>query len=954
MISPIKWGRIQQVFEEATQLPAGQRKVWLSEACHGDRTLYLQVESLLLVLEKDSGFLENRVASYATPVATAPPERIGPYRIVSEIGHGGMGAVYLAERADEQYQRQVAIKIVRSIAAPRLELGRRFRVERQILAGLQHPNIAQMLDGGVTQDGMPYLVMEYVKGVRIDEYCDLKALSIRQRIELFRGLCSAVEHAHRNLVVHRDIKPGNILVTDDGLPKLLDFGIAKLLQPDDTPEATVPTALTGVADRPRTPEYASPEQVTGGAITTATDVYALGIVLYELLAGRHPFADFRSDVRTLERAICETEPRRPSAAVASRILALSVIPQLRGDLDSIVLKTLRKESRERYLSVDQLSEDLNRYLAGFPVRARRGTRRYRAAKFIRRHRFGVAAAAAFVLVLVAFGTSMSVLTLRLARERARSNEEAFRARQAEQTSDAVNHFLQEDVLAQASASYQAGSGPNAKGDPDLKVRTALDRAAAGIEGKFSQQPLVEASIRQTIGQAYANLGLLSAAQTQWEHSLDLFQRFSGKRNANTLDAMRILGDLYMREGEYAKAQDLYRDTLEIDRQVLGPQHPETIGAMYSLGVLYTREGYFARSESLLSESLELSRRVSGETDSDTVGLMRDLASVYTEEGKFQQAENLFKRTLEVEHRIFGLDHDDILVTKLYLSRLYDREGKFVQAEEVAFDALNAARRVQGESHPTTVFLTSVLGNIYLDEGRYLEAQSVFARALESERRLFGDENPNTLTAFADVARIDEVRGRHTEAEWLYFHTLEIRRRVSGNEHPSTLRLMAKLAVLYDDVAKYAQEEALLAATSSTERRVLGDSHPETLNLLSELGRVQLRLGKFTEAEATLNAALGAYRSASPDTWQRYNCETLLGRALAAQKKFSEAELLELSGYWGMVHLAAFIPATDRHVLSGAEAAIPRLYQDWGKPQNALEWKRNRGGGPTPKSNYRRE
>ena len=923
-------------------MPPGKREEWLGEVCHGNRTLYLQVESLLLSVDQESGLLEKQVASYATAVATAPPpERIGPYRIVSEIGHGGMGAVYLAERADEQYQRQVAIKIIRSFASPPRELLLRFRVERQILAGLQHPNIAQMLDGGVTEDGIPYLVMEYVKGVRIDEYCGQKALSVRQRIELFRGVCSAVEHAHRNLVVHRDIKPGNILVTDSGIPKLLDFGIAKLLQPDNVPEAMLATALTTAAERPRTPEYASPEQVNGEAITTATDVYALGIVLYELLAGGHPFADFKSDVRTLERAICETEPRRPSAA-ASQLHDQGLTPALRGDLDSIVLKAIRKEPKERYVSVDQLGEDLNSYLSGFPVTARRGTRRYRAAKFIRRHRFGVAAAVAFVVVLIAFGTVMSVLAFRLARERTRSNEEAIRARQAQQTADAVNHFLQEDVLAQASASHQAGSGPNAKADPDLKVRTALDRAAAGIEGRFREQPLVEASIRQTIGQAYANLGLWKENELQWEHSLDLYRRYAGNQHPDTLNAMRLLGDVYMRQGKYPLAEPLYREGLEIERRSLGPQHPVTIGTMYSLGVLYTREGKFSQAESLLAESLELSKRVSGEMDSDTVGLMRDLAFVYTEEAKYPQAEALYQKALDLEHRLFGPEFNDILITDLYLARLYDREGKFADAEKLSGDALSSSRRALGESHPTTSFLTSALATAYLEEGRYSEAETLFNRALELDRKLFGDDAPNALTAFADSARIAALQGRYAEAERLHIHTLVIRRRVSGDQHPNTLRLAESLATLYDYEGKYREEEALLSSTSRTERSVFGDSHPETLGQFCALGRVQLRESKYAEAQTTLRAALDSYRAAGLDMWQRYNCENLLGRVLAAQKKYAQAEPLEISGYQDMVRLAALIPAPERHLVKEAGTAIPQLYKDWGHPEDAREWKQKLG------------
>jgi len=922
---PLNWERIQEVFDEASQLPADRRHDWVAEACQGDRTLYLQVESLLLALEQEGGFLEEQVASYASRVAAVgTPERIGAYRILSEIGQGGMGAVYLAERADGQYQRRVAIKLVRGGVASGPELLRRFSMERQILAGLQHPHIAQLLDAGVTDDGTPYLVMEYVEGLRIDKYCDDNALSLRQRVALFQHVCSAVQYAHRNLVVHRDIKPSNILVTAEGVPKLLDFGIAKLLRTDlpagDLDHAAQPAtlALTAPAVRLMTREYASPEQVRGLAITTATDVYALGIVLYGLLTGRYPFEAVRSDFIALERAICETDARPPSAAV-SQLPDLSLASELRGDLDSIVLKAIRKEPGERYVSVEQLSEDLNLYLDGFPVAARRGSRRYRAAKFMRRHRWGMAAAAAFVVVLMAFGTGMSLLAVRLARERTRSNLEAVKARRAQETAEAVNHFLQSDLLAQASTLQQAKS-PNGKTDPHLTVRTALDRAASAIGGKFDGQPLVEASIRRTIGQTYFNLGLFPEAQQQWERSLDLRQHASGNEDADTLDAMRDLGDLYMREAKYAQAQQLYGETLELDRRALGPQHPFTIGTMYSLGVLYTRQGKYPQAENLLAETLELSLRVKGEMNDDSVGLMRDLANVYSEEGKYAKAEPLFQKALDVEHRLFGPEYNDILVTKLYLGRLYDREGKFTEAEHLSSDTLNSARRVLGETHSTTAFLTTLLANVYLDEGKNGQAQALLEKALDLDRRIFGDENPNTLTAFSDVARIRQLQGRYTEAEKLYTRTLDLRRRVSGEEHPSTLRLMANLAVLYDREGKYKDEEALLAATSSAERRVLGDSHPETLSTLSALGRVQLKQSKYSEAEATLRAPLDTYRKAGADTWQRYNCESLLGRSLDGAKKFAEAKPLAISGYQGMVRHAAFISAPDRYLLREAETA----------------------------------
>jgi eukaryotic-like serine/threonine-protein kinase len=941
----LNWERIQQIFEEASQLPFERRQEYVANACQGDRTLYLQVESLLLALDQEGGFLENQIASYAAQVSVGSiPERIGAYRVLSEIGRGGMGVVYLAERADGQYQRRVAIKLVLGGPASAPELRRRFTIERQILGALQHPNIAQLLDAGITDEGTPYLVMEHVEGVRIDQYCDWNKRSLRDRIELFRQVCSAVQYAHRNLVVHRDLKPSNILVTADGVPKLLDFGIAKLLRGSDLPNsATVmeaaaePLTLTAPAQRLMTREYASPEQIRGLAITTATDIYALGIVLYGLLAGRHPFQMAGSDFIALEHAICETEALSPSAT-AAQVPNLALAAELRGDLDAIVLQAIRKEPAERYVSVEHLSEDLNRYLHGFPVLASRGTRRYRAAKFVRRHRWGIAAATAFVVVLLAFGTGMSLLAMRLARERTYSNQEAAKAREAEQITQAVNHFFQEDLLAQASASHQAGSGPNAEADPNLTVRAALDRAAAKIEGKFAQQPLVEASIRDTIGQAYINLGLFPDAQRQWERAFDLRRRISGDRDPKTLWEMRNLADLELNQGRWAEASPLLSQLLEIDRNTLGPRNPETRSVMYSLGAAYTRLGKFQQAEKLLAEALELSRSISGEMDDETLGLMRDLADSYSNEGKYQQAEPLFAKTLELQAQRFGPEYNDVLITKLFLSRLYDREGKFAQAEHTAADALHSSRRVMGESHPTTAFLTTMLGNVYFNEGQYDQAEALFARALALDQRLFGSDNPNTLTPTSDVGRIDEIRGKYAEAERLFTRTLEARRRIMGDEHPYTLRLMGILATLYDQEHRYKEAEALLAAATSAQRRVLGDAHPETLSGLSALGRVQLEQQKYTDAEATLRTTAELHRKAGTDSWQRYNCASLLGRSLADQRKFAEAEPLELTGYQGMVQRAAFVPAPERYLLKEAEAAIPRLYRDWGKPRDAAVWK----------------
>jgi len=436
-MTPERWQQVKAVFQAALERSASDRESFLNAACAGDEALRAEVASLLAEQEKLSGFIATPVMEKIEVEAAPSNRRIGPYRIERELGHGGMGVVYLALRDDDQYQKQVAIKLIRR-GFDADHVVNRFRHERQILATLDHPNIARLLDGGTTEDGLPYFVMEYVEGLPIDDYCDEHRLKIEARLELFRKVCAAVQYAHQNLIVHRDLKPGNILITREGEPKLLDFGIAKLLNPEAFPGAVPATATW---ERPMTLAYASPEQTRGLPVTTASDIYSLGVVLYELLTGRRPYRVEEGGLpHELARVICEQEPERPSTAI-SRVEAITqpageetvrITPdaisrtrgapqarlrrQLKGDLDNIVLVALRKEAQRRYASVEQFSDDIGRYLEGRPVIARPATVAYRAAKFIQRHKAGVVAAALIVVSLLG-GIIVSTRQARIAERR---------------------------------------------------------------------------------------------------------------------------------------------------------------------------------------------------------------------------------------------------------------------------------------------------------------------------------------------------------------------------------------------------------------------------------------------------------------------------------------------------------------------------------------------------------
>ena len=506
-----RWAQVETLFAAALEQAPEARDSFVEAAVDASDEVREDVASLLHAHARESGQLEASVrAAAGVAIEQADPlaggdARIGPYRVLRRLGTGGMGTVYLAERADAQFRQQVALKVVNRHLVND-EIVRRFRTERQILADLDHPNIAHLLDGGTTADGLPYLVMEYVVGERIDAYCNARALALRERLALFLAVCDAVQYAHRNLVIHRDIKPSNILVTPDGAPKLLDFGIAKLMGTG----AERGAALTRADERLMTPEHASPEQVRGEPVTTGSDVYALGILLYHLLTGERPYTPDDGSVAALERAICETAPDKPSTVVmraatrAGNAAAPAPVPvpaprrlarALTGDLDNIVLMALRKEPARRYASAAQMAEDVRRYLDQRPVIARPDTWSYRTAKFLRRHTASVTAAAAVVVVLAAV---VVYYTQRLAGERDRAQDAERRAVRETETSKRVSDFLVE--------LFRVSDPDKARGET-ITAREILDRGAERIDQELDDEPEVQAQLMDTMGLVYRSLGL---------------------------------------------------------------------------------------------------------------------------------------------------------------------------------------------------------------------------------------------------------------------------------------------------------------------------------------------------------------------------------------------------------------------------------------------------------------
>jgi len=552
-MDPDRWARVDALFDQASRRPAHERAAFLARACQGDDALRREVESLLAA---GGGDVDRRIGAVGRVAdrlwsggAAAVGQRLGAYRLAEEIGRGGMGVVYRAVRDRDDFQHTVAVKVLPGALFSRKAMAR-FRNERSILAGLQHPNIARLLDGGATPDGIPYVIMEYVDGRPVDRYCEQTGLGLDARVRLFLTLCDAVQYAHRHLVVHRDLKPSNVLVTDEGVLKLLDFGIAKLVDPDEGAGGE-PTALT--QSRIMTPRFASPEQLTGDRIATPSDVYSLGVILHCLLTGAHPYEDAGgmegadAGPMDLVRRVLEGEPRAPSEVAGDA--------RLKGDLDLIVLKALRRDVRERYESVQALADDLRLYLARRPITARPLTWSYRTTRFVSRNRAAVLGGTVAALLVMA---QSGILLRRLAHERDAARAEAARATAAL------------DLLADA---FRAADGPGADG----RVPTAVDvleRGVAGLADGPVDRPEVRAEMLDAIGLAYANLGVMDSAQAVLERGVALRDSVYGPQTLEAARGLHDLGRVLARTGRVDRADSLLQRALDIRLRELPGDHPD--------------------------------------------------------------------------------------------------------------------------------------------------------------------------------------------------------------------------------------------------------------------------------------------------------------------------------------------------------------------------------------------
>lgn len=745
---------------------------------------------------------ESETATAATAARAERLDlRIGPYRALKELGRGGMGRVYLAARADEQYQQRVAIKVIRA-DVDRDEVVSRFRRERQILASLDHPNISRFLDGGATEDGRPYFVMEYVEGKAIDRYCDRQTLSIPERLKLFRQLCSAVEYAHRNLIVHRDIKPGNILVTAEGVPKLLDFGIAKLVNPGLSGEGGT---MTGLA---MTPEYGSPEQARGEPVTTVSDVYSLGVLLYLLLTGHLPYRFKTRQTLDVLRAVCEDEPDKPSTAVARAGDAGGQGPtaeevsrtrdgspeqlrrRLSGDLDTILLMALRKEPSRRYASVEALSEDLRRYLEGLPIKARKATISYRTGKFLRRNWAGVSGAGLVILLIMGFSVSTLVQSRRLRTERDKASR--------------VSSLLVD--------LFKVSNPSEARGNT-VTAREILDKGAERIRSELRGEPEVRAALMGTIGNVYDDLGLHDQAEELLRESLEIRKQVLGSENPDVAASLHDLAKVLYRKNDYDGAEARYREALAMRRQLLGNEHPDVAETLNWLALVVNEKGDYDGAEALLREALAMRRRLFGNEHPDVAMTMNGLASVLEGKGDYAAAEVLVRDALGTLRKLLGNDHPDVAYTLNVLGEVSSDAGKSAEAEEAFKESLEIGRRIFPPDHVYILVALVGLGDALVAQGEARQAETVLREGIEIGRKILPKDASDVAMAESALGSCLTQLRRFDEAESLLLGSYQIlmaKKRAS----PATRRARQHVIDLYNAWGKpdKAREYAAIPAT----------------------------------------------------------------------------------------------------------------------------------------------
>jgi tetratricopeptide (TPR) repeat protein len=953
--------RVRELFDSALDLPPQQRGAYLDEACGSDAVLREKLDALL-ARDRDDGFLEGPREAFA-----AMPERIGQFKILSKIGEGGMGTVYEAEQ--DSPRRIVALKVIRAGFASPAKL-RRFALESQVVGRLQHPGIAQVYQAGTanTDSGeQPYFAMEFVRGLDLRNYVRHKQLGTRELLDLLARVCDAVHHAHHNGVIHRDLKPGNIMVDQAAQPKVLDFGVARATDSD----MQITTMQTDVGQIIGTLQYMSPEQVAAdpNELDSRSDVYALGVIAYELLTGYVPYNLKNKMIHEAARIIKEDEPTTLSSV--NRIFG--------GDIETIVAKAMEKAKHRRYQSAADLAEDIRRFLRDDPILARPQTAMYQIQKFAKRHKAVVVGVVSVFVVLVCglAGTGYGLMTA--TEQRNLAKEAQLAAENEAAKANAINDFLLQDML--------AAPDPWADGR-DVKVVDILDRAAKAVGDAFADQPEIESAARLTLGNTFKKLGLYDASQPHLKGAYTIRREHFGEDHPDTLVALhnlgtlqiakdefdvagktladvvakrrRILGDEQVdtidsivelaiaryRHGAFDKAEQLQRTALAGRRRIFGSEHVGTLNCMGALAWTLMRTGELAEAEKLFQESRDGLKRILGDNHADSIQATNGLATIYFELWKPQEAERLYQEAIEAGRRTFGRDHPASVVALNGLANVFKRTGRQSKGEPLYREVLAVYRKRLGDDHQFTLIAVNNLAVLLSRLKKFEEAEVLHRLNLTTRRRVLGDEHPDVAESLEALAIHHSAKGEYDEAVSPYLEALRIYRTRFGNAHQDVANVLANLASNAEKRGDYAEAESYYREVIRLELDLFGPSHHWVLNDTTELINVLLAKGDPASAETTARELLALrLKSLPPDDWTILDNRSLLGVCLADQKRFEEARVLLEEAATKLQEHPKASDETKRRALE----RIVRLYEDWdeeepdtGKSGMVTEWRAKLG------------
>jgi eukaryotic-like serine/threonine-protein kinase len=828
-LSGERWERIQELFHRAVDLDERERTAFLRTACDGDQALFDHVAALLVEDDRADSLLDRGVAYVAERVIGAPIAAVagtrdfGPYRIGRKLGEGGMGVVYLAERSD--VGSEVAVKFLRDawLSPARRE---RFASEQRTLAQLNHPSIARLYDADTLPDGTPWFVMEYVEGVPITTYCAHHRCTFEERLQLFRAVCEAVLYAHRQAIIHRDLKPSNILVRTDGAVRLLDFGIAKQLE---TLEAQVDQTIASM--RLFTPAYAAPEHILGDRVGVQSDVYSLGVILYELLAGRQPFDASVLSARDLERAVLEGEVERPSVVTKQPALASRAAW---ADLDAMCLTAMHRDLARRYASVEALIRDVDRFARGEPLEARPDTVGYRAGKFVGRNRRGLAITAGVVTGIAA---GIAFFTARVGRARAEAAAEAGRTARVQRF--VLNLFA---------------GGDDAVGPADdLRVVTLIDRGVQEA-GALDGEPALQAELFATLGTLYRKLGKFERADELLGRAMDERVAFFGSEHREVGDSLVSLSLLRADQARYEDAERHAREGLRMLAARLPANHPAVARATFALGKVLEDRGNYTEAKRVLSDAVRLQSGLEGAT-SDLAASLSELANTAFYSGDYAASESLNRRVLAMHRQTYGERHPLVADTLINLGAIEFERGRYAEAEQHQREALDSTAHWYGSEHPETASALTILAQTLIYLRRFDEAATLLEPALAIARAAFGADHPRVASVLQRLGKLALERGDLDAAEGYFMQTAAIHRKAHGDGHHLVANAASNLGSVY--AAKHDHVRAAEAFRQAIDgySGALSADHAYVGIARIKLGRALLRQQRYADALAESRAGM---------------------------------------------------------------------------------------------------